>query len=350
MIVKNVLFHNVCELEQREHLPGLRLQRFPKEVRDGLGDKGRTKAVQSNNCEMRFVTDARTVRVTLSSVESGGKIGVFKGDFFHSAHQLQAGVMQTFSLEEPERFAEVVPDRLNNRAFGSNVWRIFFERFGAVFHDIDAFGHEVRPPEASELPKLRFVAYGSSITQGVGAVSHYNCYVQQAARRLEADVLNLGLSGSCLCEKAAADHIASRGDWDFAFLEIGVNMRSVFTVEEFESRASYLLDRVIERNPDKPVFLTTIYPNRATHFNETKHALTDHEKRYNDVLRNYAAAKAHPQLHLLEGADILTDFTALTSDLIHPSDYGHMLMGERLAEMMRPVAEQLREQRKQGEL
>ncbi|CAG7617993.1 hypothetical protein PAESOLCIP111_02071 [Paenibacillus solanacearum] len=350
MIVNNVLFHNVSELERREHLPGLRLQRFPKAVREGLGDKGRTRAVQSNNCEIRFATDARTVRVTLSSVESGGKLWVFKGDFFHSAHQLQAGAMQTITLEKPERFAEVAPERLHNRAFSPNVWRIFFERFGAVFHDIDAFGHEVRPPAASELPKLKFVAYGSSITQGAGAVSHYNGYVQQAARRLEADVLNLGLSGSCLCEQAVADHIASRGDWDFAFLEIGVNMRSVFTVEQFEIRASYLLDQVIALNPSKPVFLTTIYPNRATYFNESKHALTDHEKRYNDVLRNYAAAKAHPQLHLVEGADILTDFTALTSDLIHPSDYGHMLMGERLAGIMRPIAEQLRAQREQGEL
>ncbi|TVY07775.1 SGNH/GDSL hydrolase family protein [Paenibacillus cremeus] len=342
MIYNGIKFHNTVQLEKKEHLGGLRLHRFPQEVRHAIGDKGRTKAVQSNNCELRFVTEAPTVRVTLSSLETSGKVLVFRGDFFHSSHQLQAGAIQTITLEVPERFAEVNPEILSNRAFSQGVWRIFFERFTAVFYDIDAYGYEVRPPQADEVPRLTFVAYGSSITQGAGAQSHYNCYVQQAARRLEVDVLNLGLSGSCLCEPEIADHIAERSDWDFAFFELGVNMRSVFTPEEFKSRAGYVLDRAMERHGDKPIFLTTIYPNRATYFKNDSHAFVDHERKFNEILRNYALQKNHRQLHLIEGSEIMTDFTTLTSDLIHPSDYGHLLMGERLAEIMRPVVEQLR--------
>ncbi|WP_282936493.1 GDSL-type esterase/lipase family protein [Paenibacillus sp. RC67] len=342
MEYQGIRFHNVVELERKELLPGLRLHRFPKHVRYALSENGRIKAVQSNGCELRFVTDAKHVRVTLASLETNGRVLVFRGDFFHSSHHLQAGIAHTIHLEVPERFADVDPERLHNRAFSSKVWRVFCERFNAVFYDIDALGHEVRPPYKLEEPSLAFVAYGSSITQGAGALSHYNSYVQQAARRLEVDALNLGLSGSCHCEREVADHIAEREDWDFAFLEIGVNMMSSVPIEEFSRRAAYLLDTIIEKQPDKPVFLTTIYPNRASYYKDQSHTASDNLRKYNQFLREYAAAKKHSQLHLLEGSDIMTDFTSLTSDLTHPSDYGHITMGERLAEKMRSVVEQLR--------
>ncbi|WP_079912878.1 SGNH/GDSL hydrolase family protein [Paenibacillus sp. 32352] len=349
MDYQGIRFHNVVELERKELLPGLRLQRFPKRVRHALSENGRTKAVQSNGCELRFVTDAKHVRVTLASLETNGRVLVFRGDFFHSSHTLQAGIAHTIHLEIPERFADVEPDSLHNRAFSSKVWRVFCERFNAVFYEVDAFGHEVRPPDRDEVPRLTYLAYGSSITQGAGALSHYNGYVQQAARRLEVDVLNLGLSGSCHCEREVADHIAERSDWDFAFLEIGVNMMSSVPAEEFSRRASYLLDGIIAKHPDKPVFLTTIYPNRASFYKDQSHAAADNMRKYNDILRAYAAFKNHNRLYLLEGSDIMTDFTSLTSDLTHPSDYGHITMGERLAESMRSVVERLREEKQHEE-
>jgi len=342
MIYNGVQFHNVVELEAKEHLPGLRLHRFPKHVRHALTEKGRTKAVQSNGCELRFVTDAKHVRVTMSSVETNGRVLVFRGDFFHSSHTLQAGTATTLHLEIPERFADVVPESLDNEAFSSKVWRIFCERFTAVFHDIDAFGHEVRPPAREEVPRLTFLAYGSSITQGAGALNHYNGYVQQTARRLQIDALNLGLSGSCYCEREVADHIAGRTDWDIAFLEVGVNMRGSVPADEFKRRAAYLFDTIIERHPHKPIFVPTIYSNRAGYFKDASSALSENERRYNEVLRDYAAAKGHSLFRLIEGSEIMTDFTMLTSDLIHPSDFGHIMMGERLAAMMRGTAEQLK--------
>ncbi|MEC0225885.1 SGNH/GDSL hydrolase family protein [Paenibacillus alba] len=343
MLHNDVYFHNVSELEQLSYLPGLRLQRFPKQVRHSLTEKGKTKAVQSNGCELRFVTEAKYVQVVLASQDTNGKVLVFKGDFFHSSHELEAGVMTTIPLEEPERFAQVIPEKLNNRAFSANVWRIFCERFNAVFYHIDAFGFPVRPPYPQEMPQLTLLAYGSSITQGAGALSHYNGYIQQAARRLEIDALNLGLSGSCFCEEELSDHIAQRNDWDMVYLEIGVNMRAVVPPEEFQRRASYLLDRIIEQHPQKPVFLTYIYPNRATYFTDYSHAYSEAERRYNEILRQYAAAKNHSFLYVLDGNEIMDDFTSLTSDLIHPSDYGHIRMGEKLADFMLPAVNQLRE-------
>ena len=69
-------------------------------------------------------------------------------------------------------------------------------------------------------------------------------YVYHAARAADLDVLNLGLSGSCLCEPAMADFIGSRDDYEIATLEVGVNMRNGVSPEEFRTRVSYLLDAV----------------------------------------------------------------------------------------------------------
>ena len=45
----------------------------------------------------------------------------------------------------------------------------------------------------------------------------------------------------------------------------------------------------------------------------------------------------HPHLHLIEGRDILTDYSGITTDLIHPGDYGHSEMGLNLARGMAAV-------------
>lgn len=337
-----MLFHNVSELVQKPYQPGLHLQRFPQQVRSGISEKGRTKAVQSNGCELRFVTPAKYVRVTVGSREGSGRVMVFKGDFFHSVHTVQGGTATTLHLEEPERFEEVPKERLSGSGFAPEVWRIHFDRFGAVFYEVETFESEIRAPRHDEMPGLVMLAYGSSISQSAGATHPVNGYVEQAARRLGVDALNLALSGSCYCEPAVADHLAERTDWDFLFLELGVNMRAIFTPEEFGQRVTYLLDRVTARHPDKPVLLTTIYPNRATYFLDTAHPFYVQERQFNDWLRRCGMSRKYPQLQLLDGASIMEELTWLTSDLIHPSDYGHMLMGERLAEQLRPVVERLR--------
>ncbi|WP_256257680.1 MULTISPECIES: GDSL-type esterase/lipase family protein [unclassified Paenibacillus] len=335
-----VYLHNVAELEPAYPAGGMRLQRFPREVRHRLTEKGRTKAMQSNGCEVRFVTEAKMVQVTLGALETNGRVLVFRGDFFHSVHELKAGSICTLQLEQPERFSEVSEDKLEG-AFAPRVWRLFIDRFAVVWYGIESFGFAVRPPDPAEMPALTMLAYGSSITQGAGATNAYNGYVHQAARRLGIEALNLGLSGSCYCEPELSDYLAARQDWDLAFLEIGVNMRGTIPAEEFERRASYLLDCLIDNHPGKPVFVTIVYPNRATYFREANHVFSERERRYNEVLAGCVESRRREDLHLLDGARIMSDFTSLTSDLIHPSDYGHQLMGENVANMLRPTVERL---------
>ena len=46
------------------------------------------------------------------------------------------------------------------------------------------------------------------------------------------------------------------------------------------------------------------------------------------------AATGHPNAHLIEGPELLTDLGGLSADLIHPADYGMLEIGQRLADRL----------------
>ena len=279
MIDNQIYFHNVASLEPAKGTLGVILQRFPKLVRDSLGtdevQRGRYVANYSTGCEMRFVTASDMIRITLSAPMEGGNIIVYNGDFVHSIHYLPQGGVHTLHLEKNERFHQVDWDSIHKGRFSHEVWRVAVSRhhiasagFTVVFHDLETFGHGHRPPHVNEMPSLQWIAYGSSITHGSGATMHHNAYVQHAARRLGVDVMNKGMGGSCFCEATMSEFLI-QSQWDIATLELGVNMRELFTTEEFRARAFYLVDQMSRSG--KPVFLITIYPNSAVYLHNTSY-------------------------------------------------------------------------------
>ncbi|SDC07578.1 GDSL-like Lipase/Acylhydrolase family protein [Paenibacillus sp. UNCCL117] len=330
MIRDEVYIHNAAELEPDPRTGGIYVRRFPREVRHALEDRGRWISEEASGCELRFVTTAKTIRVSLCIPECDGEIFVYKGGLFHSQHRLQAGQFRTLQLEEPVRPNQTDRAQLLQSGFAPEVWRICLGRYTCVWGGVQAFGHPVRPPQADEMPQLRWLAYGSSITHGL--YNHPMTYIHQAARHLGADVMNKALSGSCLIEKEAADFLAAADDWQIATLELGVNMRGRFTPEQFLERSAYLLDRIRARHPDKPLFLITIFPNFATF---ADNEVTETDLRYNDMLREHAHRLNDPQLHVIEGSRVLDDFSGLSVDLVHPSEYGHVRMGCNLAGLMK---------------
>jgi lysophospholipase L1-like esterase len=64
------------------------------------------------------------------------------------------------------------------------------------------------------VPDVRYLAYGTSITEGAKATATHLNYVSRVAQRRGYDALNLGCSGSAYCEGVLAEYIARRNDWD----------------------------------------------------------------------------------------------------------------------------------------
>ncbi len=246
---------------------GITLHRFPHAVQTALSPLGRIVSAESAGCEIRFVSESDSIRVDLAAIPSGQgapmQVAVFKGGFLHSVHQLESGKINHLLLSDigevvADRFLTLAPDARDTSYFHHRVWRILIGRFTAVFHGIQAYGKEVRPPLQSEKPSQRLLCYGSSITNGASPNLHHLSYIYIAGRRLGWDVLNKGLSGSCRLEPEVAEYIADDDTWDCAFLELGVNMRRSASPETFRELAARFLGTLVERHPEKPVFLSTI--------------------------------------------------------------------------------------------
>jgi lysophospholipase L1-like esterase len=343
MIHQNIALHNVVELDDAPG-GGVLLRRWPQPVREGLSPLGRVASQESAGCELRFVTEAKAFRLSLGALPSpiaphACDVVVFRGPFFHSHHRIEVGRVNHLNLGgigAEEKLDAVRPEYSYGCGFAGNLWRVFFGRYPAIFYALDTYDYKVCPPREDETPPRKWIAYGSSITSGAGATMHHYGYVYHAARALNLDVLNHGLSGSCLCEPEVAEYLAAR-ECDLLTLEIGVNMRAGFSPEQFRERAAYLMQKVAAVQPERKVFVISIYPNFETAGIvqvKEQQARTEREVAFNETLRELAAE--YSGFTLIDGAQILSEFSGLNfGDMIHPSDYGHALMGANLATQIR---------------
>ncbi len=136
--------------------------------------------------------------------------------------------------------------------------------------------------------------------------------------------------------------IGTQGAWDIIVLELCVNM--VFSTEErFHERTTYMVKTIAESNPDKPVFCITLFPFFADWEVDVSkiegdprfgRGTLEHQEVFRASLRKTVAEVALPNVHLIEGKEMLSHIEGLGVDLIHPGDYGHVEMGQYLAGRM----------------
>ncbi|MBI3942469.1 MAG: hypothetical protein HY326_05600 [Chloroflexi bacterium] len=331
MLFQNVTFHNVAEIRGAGTADGLRLQRVPENVGSQLNETAQMRMLQPDATEIRFLFDGPTCQLTLSS-EGQTKVTVFYGPFDHRQRFLIGTEPQTIEITAPERLAQLAPGYTQHMPFAPRVCRVIFggaQRDPILFHSIS--GEHIRPPAPQDLPPLRYLAYGTSITHGFDAEGPHLTYAGQTARYLGADLINLGVGGAAYCEPELADYIAGRQDWQIATLELSVNMQQT-PLDLFYQRVSYMVNTVAGANTQRPVACITLYP----YYRDFGIVLPDQTyggppEAYRQALRQAVGACPHPNVHLIEGPEILTDIRGLTTDLIHPSDVGMTEMGRNLA-------------------
>jgi lysophospholipase L1-like esterase len=325
MIFDNIEFHNVAEL--RGVSRGRRLQRVPEDVRLCLNQRAQEKMLSPAGSEIRFVSSGAPVRVTVSCPEGTAEAIPFWGPF-QGKERFRIGLEpQVLELVYPERLKKLDEHTRDGLLYSPKMCRLTLRGDGLVYHGIE--GEGLRPPTVDEVPKLRYLSYGTSITHGSSATAMHLTYVRQVAWRLGADLINFGVGGAAHCEKELSDYLAQREDWDIATLALSVNMVGGFSVEAFTKRVEYMVNTVAGANTARPVACISIFP----HFRDfcVDEALTEKTETFRQVLRDAVRICPHPNVHLLEGPDMLTDKGGLSVDLIHPGDFGMIEMGERIA-------------------
>jgi hypothetical protein len=308
------------------------LPRYPASARHALNERGRLVSMDSCGVELRFVTPAKNIRLTLIAEDFDTDVHVYRGAFLLATHRLAKGVPTAVFLSPTDNFAEAAETTLTSGGWSTDVWRVALGRASFLFHHLETFGHAVRPPRADEKPPATWIAYGSSITH-----SHHGGYPYHAARLLHWDVLGKGLCGSCHIETEATDYLATTAKETRAHIitaELGVNMRRAYTAEEFARRAGYFVKTIRAANPATRLVLITAFTNSAHFPREPREDFT-RMLSFDAILRDLVSTTADPFLHLIEGSELLPDLTLLSADLLHPTPSGQAVMGHILADSLR---------------
>ncbi|WP_247002401.1 SGNH/GDSL hydrolase family protein [Halosolutus gelatinilyticus] len=340
MHADDIQFHNVGALVPVDG-GGRLIQRVPEAVRTELNEGARSRVRHPAGVELRFVPE-ESVELTLS-VRPGGSadsetVRVFWGPI-QGYDEFEIGAEpRTVEVSMPEKLRRLKPSAMADLPFDPRVCRVCLpgeHRSGYTrYHGAEGAR---RPPTEDEVPDRRYLAYGTSITEGEAALGEHLTYVNQTARRLGADLLNLGSCGTAYCDAAMADHIAARDDWDVVTLSVSVNMVGRFSPETFRERAEYLVDTVASAHPERPVVCITVFRNSRDVVDGHEEAETC--ERFRAELRDVVAASPHDNVYLLEGPALLPSVDGLTTDLVHPGDGAMTTMAERLADELAPLLE-----------
>lgn len=320
-------FFNVAELTEVPGIPGaVRLSRYPSRLEPHyLNEGGKLVSRFGQGCEVRFRTESERFVVRLSC-EEPARVQVHQGDHWLANIELKPGVFSGTLLQKNADVSNLPEMARKDAIYSPELIRVQVQGGLVYFHGVDGFGQKVEKPRPGDVPAKRWLAYGSSITQA----DTYG-YVHAAARLLGIDVLNKGMSGSCALEKETAEFLSQEVEWNFATLELGINIRKNVTPPEFAERVKYLLDQLVPLK--KPLFVISIFPNGADFYPEQQDAKAT-EAAFLNVLQKEVGDRALEYLHFISGREIMARYAWLAADMVHPTHEGHGHMGARLAKIL----------------
>lgn len=331
MIFQQIDFHNVAEMTPSSQ--GWMMYRVPSQVREQLNASARDEVSRySTGIELRFRMkgDAATVilRADASAEAQVAYIyyGGFQGGWQYSSKVI--AVEETNITIPRSKNLDVLKTltKTQQLPYDPELVRIVLPYGTCYFVGVEG---EIEPPHAHDVPAKTYLAYGSSITHGSLALASPYTYPFRIAQKLGSDYLNLGFAGTAHLERAMAEYIVSRKDWDFASVEMGINMLGEqFSEALFEERVRDFVD--VLAVDDRPIFATSLF-----HFNGEGQ---EKGARYREIVRKHTEGK----LIFTDGLALLSNPAFIAEDLVHPSLEGIAEIADRWSAVM---ARRLNQQR-----
>lgn len=183
-------------------------------------------------------------------------------------------------------------------------------------------GSEIKAPSPFTIEKP-VLFYGSSITQGGCASRPGNSYTHILTRWLDANMINLGFSGSGRGEIAVAEAIASIPLSAFV-MDYDYNAPNV---EHLEKTHEKFFLTIREKQPGLPVVFVS-KPDIENNKWESSVARRDViKKTYNNALK-----RGDKNVHFVDGETLFgkKHRDSCTVDGVHPNDFGFMRMAENI--------------------
>ena len=326
MILGQAELHNVHELLDDPAGAGSICCRVPNDLRVTLNESAKNNALQASGCEIRFNLEGSGAVITLQSPEGPTLAEVYQGDFFSALHIVDETPTR-IAVARPEAEAVMRKVAPSNARFDTGLTRVVLPWRPSV--RLISIEGETSLPRPDQTPDTRYLAYGSSITHGSTAVRPTGTYPARAAELLGIDLFNLGFGGGAHMEAGMADYIAGRTDWDFASLEMGINVVQSFEVDEFHRRVEYFVTTIADAHPDDWIFCIDIFPCLYDFMGVEKC------ETFRSIVAERVQQLNRPKLVHVPGDAMLRSNNGLTVDLVHPAPAGFEEMARNLADIIR---------------
>ncbi|MFA4944296.1 MAG: SGNH/GDSL hydrolase family protein [Lentisphaeria bacterium] len=311
--------------------PGAKLARFDRILEmAGTGYRWDNPGVS-----IRFRTDATTVEADLhysdrhqsKTARNGSGVWAVDGALKPAqAFQTRAAGVQ----RAPE---SVTVALAGGEAPGFHDYEIFLPYGDAVDFAGLRVNPEARFEAAKPEPAVRYVAYGDSITHGFTASAVDKTYPFLVGRKKGWRTINLGLGGRSSGFSPSDAGVVGALKPTLVTVLLGVNdWQGGVPLERYRANLEGFLTRFRVAQPETPLYLITpLWVAPAWN----PPAKTADLEQYRQVLRDLAAARQDPNLHLIEGPALIDHDPALFDRVaVHPNDKGFAMMAERLAQQL----------------
>ena len=331
MVFKNINFWNVAEIKLDQETNAYRLFRVKEECEANMFDQGKNMNHTSIGVELRFKMIDEEVEIILKTKgDSLANAYIYFGSTQGEWHQSSFVIKNQDTIIKLKRNnVESIRkiNELKESIYDSSLLRILFDDKEIQFVDVKGNVE----PALELLPKRKYLAYGSSITANSITFHPLLSYPSLLAKELKVDLLNKGFPGSCRMEKEVVDYLATEEEFDFATIELGINIIDDMDELEFYNRASYTIDTISNKHPNSTIFVLDIF----NYFNEICGVSIDKLNNYRCIVKNICKELKRNNIVYISSKELLKTRANLCADLVHPDIDGHYEIYQNLSKIIK---------------
>lgn len=323
MIEQDIEFYNVSEFELDEKNEAYSLLRLPKKCEANMLEQGINMNRSALGVELRFALMDDEIEITLKGKDEDGMCFVYFGsvqaEWFQSSYVIKANQDTIIKIKKANDAVKGI-NEAKGSIYPAEMVRILFNGTKVQFKSKKGRTRVV-PFNAKTI-----LFYGSSITANSITYIPMISYPSLIASSLKLDLRNVGFPGSCRMEKEVVDEISSF-PFDYAFIELGINIINEISLSEYKEKCTYLLKNITASK--KQVFVTDIY----SYFNERCGVSDRKLSSFRNSLKRLT--KEYDNVVYVSGKSLLKDRTNLCADLVHPDINGHLSIYGNLLKIMK---------------
>jgi len=313
---------------------GKRLCRLPENLLPRFNDEIAERSYSTSGGRLYFDTDSGhlAVKVTLHHAfcRSFMTLAACRGLDVYIG---QGGKMEYFATAMPGELEMNLDlhyeSTLPALKKGMRHWSIYLPIFAGIESlSVGIDSDAVLSATKSNLQK-RIVFYGSSITQGIAASRPGNTYVNQVARKLDAEAVNLGFAGNARGESGMADIIAGIR-MDAFVMDYDHNSPSCDHLAKTHERFFQIIRR---QNPDLPILIMT-----KPDFDIDMAVSADRREIIRRTYEN-AVKAGDRNVYFIDGESLYgkSGRDCCTADGCHPNDLGFYRMAEKVSGVLKKI-------------